>query len=732
MSRKILLVLCLILSTIFCTAQNKEQEGLVKTRGRLDSDGKVIPGVVISDASIILKGGNSTVSDKKGEFSILLPSDNFYLQNVQKEGYVVVDQDVLSKQYSYSRNPLVLTMETPTQQLKDKIETTKIIRESLKMQLQEKQDEIERLKNEMKISEEEYLQSFQKLLDEQTENEKLISEMAERYSKIDFDQLDDFYRTVSRYILNGELTKADSMLNSRGNIDSDIESLNQLKDANAKERADLTKRQKKLEKSEAIAQHQLEELALRCYSKYEIFKMQHQNDSALCYLEKRASLDTTNVEWMMEVGEFASECIGNNRFAIGYFESAIYYATLDDNYNQLLECYNSIGSSYLDIAEYDSTLIYVSKAMELCNSLRNQKLNVGNISDTYLLESSLNYKKSQFEEALINIQKSLDFVLETNDYKRIIGCYNNLGIICQTMGDYSKAMMYFMETLDLIKTAEQDEYNYETVLLYNNIASLYIHIGDKDNSLNYFNQALQLASVFLSKNHPFIAMCYNNIGYVYQQIGNIQQSIDYFDNAINIYINIYGEEHPNTLVLYNNQGNNYMKIGDYDNSLFYLNKALDINLKRSGEYDVNTAMFYNSIGAIYTSMKEYDEALEYFKKALNIRENIFGKVHDDVANSYGNIGMIYHYLGDDNKCLEYHLMSLNIRRQIFGDNSPHIALASMNIAQDYINLNDNNNALKYFHNALDIAEKCFDDLNHPMIINIKEKITELNSQINSN
>ena len=295
-NKKTLLTFCLIIAALFCNAQNKEQEGLVKTRGRLDNDGNVIHGVVISDASIILKGGNSTLSDKKGEFSILLPSDNFYLQNVQKEGYVVVDQDVLSKQYSYSRNPLVLTMETPTQQLKDKIETTKIIRESLKMQLQEKQDEIERLKNEMKISEEEYLQSFQKLLDEQTENEKLISEMAERYSKIDFDQLDDFYRTVSRYILNGELTKADSMLNSRGNIDSDIESLNQLKDANAKERADLTKRQKKLEKSEAIAQHQLEELARRCYSKYEIFKMQHQNDSALCYLEKRASLDTMNIE----------------------------------------------------------------------------------------------------------------------------------------------------------------------------------------------------------------------------------------------------------------------------------------------------------------------------------------------------------------------------------------------------------------------------------------------------
>ena len=71
-NKKTLLTFCLILSALFCNAQNKEQEGLVKTRGRLDNDGNVIHGVVISDASIILKGGNSTLSDKKGEFSILL------------------------------------------------------------------------------------------------------------------------------------------------------------------------------------------------------------------------------------------------------------------------------------------------------------------------------------------------------------------------------------------------------------------------------------------------------------------------------------------------------------------------------------------------------------------------------------------------------------------------------------------------------------------------------------
>ena len=78
-----------------------------------------------------------------------------------------------------------------------------------------------------KISEEEYRKALQKIYDDQSKNEKLISEMAERYSKIDYDQISDFDREFNQYILNGELTKADSLLNTKGDIDSRIKLFNQ-------------------------------------------------------------------------------------------------------------------------------------------------------------------------------------------------------------------------------------------------------------------------------------------------------------------------------------------------------------------------------------------------------------------------------------------------------------------------------------------------------------------------
>lgn len=88
--------------------------------------------------------------------------------------------------------------------------------------LQQREDEIEQLKEENKISRQEYQQRMNELYSSQEKNEKLISEMAERYSRIDYDQLDEFNRRVSELILNGELAKADSLLNTKGDINARV------------------------------------------------------------------------------------------------------------------------------------------------------------------------------------------------------------------------------------------------------------------------------------------------------------------------------------------------------------------------------------------------------------------------------------------------------------------------------------------------------------------------------
>ena len=73
------------------------QQGYVKTKGRLGSNGSLVKGTRLSGATITVKGQNAVLSSKNGTFILAIPSTNFYLQNVQKQGYVITDPDALSR-----------------------------------------------------------------------------------------------------------------------------------------------------------------------------------------------------------------------------------------------------------------------------------------------------------------------------------------------------------------------------------------------------------------------------------------------------------------------------------------------------------------------------------------------------------------------------------------------------------------------------------------------------------
>lgn len=199
------------------------QQGYVKTRGRLSSSGQLIPGVRLQGASIRVRNAGSYVSASNGIFAFAVPSNVYYIQGVSKIGYVLTDPDMLSKKQQYSSNDLILVMNKPDEQLEDQLETESRIRTALNDQLQKKEQELKRLKEQNAITVEKYLELRKELMASHHDNEKLINEMVETFSKIDYDQVDEISRKISEYIINGELIKADSLLRLKGNIEERID-----------------------------------------------------------------------------------------------------------------------------------------------------------------------------------------------------------------------------------------------------------------------------------------------------------------------------------------------------------------------------------------------------------------------------------------------------------------------------------------------------------------------------
>lgn len=519
------------------------------------------------------------VNAEDGKFSFPVTDMQFQLDSVKKKGYQVVDVEACSRTYKYSGNPLFIVMETPEQQLRDQVAAERKIRKNLQKQLQEKEEEIEALKDSQTITEEEFDKALQKLYQEQESNELLIKNMAKRYSELDYDQLDEFYRQVSFFIENGELVKADSLLATRGDITTQVADIKQRGQA-------IQKEKEQIQKAEAVQLADVEEAARRCYSYYETFAAQHLNDTAAYYLELRASLDTSNAQWLDEAAVFVTDYLADYDKGLEYNNKAlgIRLSTLDKNHPDMAISYNNIGTLYADLGEYGKASEYLNKALGIW------------------------------------------LFVYGEDHPEIAASYGNIGAVYSKTGEDDKAMEYYNKALK-INSSIYGENHPAVALNYNNIGFLYWKQGDYEKALEYYTKALEIRLDVLGEDHPDVAVSYNNIGTVYGKQGDYETALKYHIKALNISKAVLGNDHPDVATNYNNVGVLYFRKGDYEEALEYLNKALQIKSSILGENHPEVASCYNNLGVVYINLGDYKNALKSHNKALEIYSSILGEDH---------------------------------------------------------------------------------------------------------
>ena len=573
MKRLLLLSFAMMLG-IMLSAQT--QQGYVKTKGRM-VNGQLVPGQGLKGAMVSVKGRTAVlVNTDDGAFSFPVTESQFRLDSVHKKGYQLVDLDACPKTYKYSNNPLYIVMETPEQQLQDKLNAERKIRRNLQKQLQAKEDEIEALKEANKISQEEYQASLMKLYEEQESNEQLISEMAKRYSELDYDQLDEFYRQVSLFIEDGELVKADSMLRSRGDIKAQVNTI--MKRGQA-----LKEEKEKLQQAEAVQQADIEEASKRCYSFYETFYMQHKNDSATHYLILRAQLDSTNVAAQNDAGKALVEFLGEFDKATPYYQTAMRQAKLQ----------------YGEKSEWVATTLY----------------NTG----------MLHYYKGELSEALEDFSQAKDIYSELwgENHPEVATMINAIGLIHHSLGEYQTALDYFLQCAEIRKAA-YGENHFDVAAAYNNIGHIYAVLRDFPKAMEYQKKSLEIKKKLLSENDYSFAITYANIGSIFYYQRDFDSAAYYLSKALEINIIALGESHPNTASSYGNAAMMYTVNKDYDKALEYNMKALTIMQKILGEDNPKTATYYSNVGSTYIYKGNYKEAVRYLNKAKSILANAFG------------------------------------------------------------------------------------------------------------
>ena len=707
--RKSLLLLFTLLWAV--TAFSQTQRGYVKTKGRM-VNGQLVPGQGLKGTTVSIKGRTAVlVNNDDGSFSFPVTETQFKLDSVKKKGYELVDSEALTRSYKPSPNPIYLVMETPDQQLQDQLAAERKIRRTLTNQLQQQEDEIEALREQQKLTDEEYRRVLQKLYETTDQNEQLVKDMVERYSQIDYDQLSEFDQIISELILNGDLIKADSMLRTKGDINERISQLRQHEAINTREQEALAQRQEQLEQSRLLARQELEDIANDCYRKYEIFKLQHQNDSAAYYIELKASLDTTDIQCQLEAGDYIFLYIEDFDRALALFNQALTSskALFGAEDNTTGSIYQAIGEVYLETGDFDKALEYYEEARRIFN-LHADNETTEEFRRLFNLLGIYYYNIGDMDQAIEYTYREIRISKELygEDCRDLSSSYDNLSVIYDDAGMVDSAIYYAERSRDLeIAAFGPDAPGLASILLDLGLAYKHAAYQTDDDELiekafESYMEALRIALLNYGEENSRTSNIYHSISSIYDYIEDYEQAIAYDLKDLEISKAIFGERHPSTGLSYSGLGLSYYYLGDYEAAKENYYKALGILKYYYDNGLTNKTSLYVNLGSLHLKQQEYDSAVYYYSAFINTHERIYGK-HRDIAFVYYKLSQVYMAMDNDSEAIDCLEKAIAMEKDLGGTNIRYLATYYTNLGVLYHRHEQYGKALPCFQEALSLS-----------------------------
>ena len=673
---RILVLSTLLVAAVF-GAVAQTQTGYVKTRGRIVS-GKTVPGQGLTGATVQIKGRASVlVKNSNGSFSFPVTTKQFVIQSVKKNGYQLVDADAAPKTYIHSTAPLYLVMETQSQLMEDKLAAERQLRRTLNKRLQQREDELEKLREQNRITQDEYNKTLQQLYDQQESNETLVREMADYYAKIDYDQIDDFNAQVSECILAGDLTKADSLLRSKGDIDDRIRKLNEHHEANVQAR-------QMLEKSEQAEQFSRNDLAQDCFSFFRRFVLDNEPDSAICYIEKRAALDPNNCQWQADAGSYLQRR-GLTQRARQYYDlalqSARQMAASDPEVYQplLAKTLNNIALLYTHSGDVKAAEPLLQEALTLFKNLSSVE------SDTYepYVASTLNnmavlYSQNggnagrveQLLRETLDIYQSLD---NAQAYSPVVATiWNNLALLYDEMDRPGDSEQMYIKALDEYKQLGNGTtaYDADYAATLNNLSALYFKNGDRlFDSHQLLGEALdiyrRLATDDPQQYEPLLAVALNNLSVQDFAMNKREEGEQAFLESLDIYRGLVKNSPRSYLPvlakgLYD-QAIRYYQADDMEKSEALFQESLGAYRtlgSLSGEkYLPEVAKVLRNLATVCDKRQQWDEADKMYQEELSINQTLAASMPREytshLARTYGNLSNHAILIRDFDQAIDY-------------------------------------------------------------------------------
>lgn len=289
------------------------------------------------------------------------------------------------------------------------------------------------------------------------------------------------------------------------------------------------------------------------------------------------------------------------------------------------------------------------------------------------INAANNISESNPSKAVDYIEEALKLSLKLDNIRGEAYCYNSLGGLQFTMGNYSKSVKYYKSALTLFEGFENTEIGYYSSL--KNIGASYEKLEEFETAITYYNKFLKLAK---KKNEEDdIIFATNGLARCNKALQNYGDSEVYYQQAYS-----FEQQRNNPLGMINasnNLGNFYEEVNDSVSAFNYFDTSLAV------AKNATTTLCADSVGVVTT----FNGSTDLTMQATNI-------YFTNADNYYGNRGMVDQQIQVQQQAIEYNEVN---------NNPVEVNKANLQLGKLNLQKRNNKEAIEYLRNSINLSEE---------------------------
>ncbi|CAF3309992.1 unnamed protein product [Rotaria sp. Silwood2] len=304
--------------------------------------------------------------------------------------------------------------------------------------------------------------------------------------------------------------------------------------------------------------------------------------------------------------------------------------------------------------------------------------------------STVSEKDEQLQKEIQQIQLTLlkffENVLhaqrDAKDDRKIPASNANVASMYYKQGEYEDSLLFYEKALETLNKLESPDPITKATYI-SNVAKVHLALKHYDKALDFYKEALNIRCHECEPNDPSLIHTLHTIGHIYRGKEDWNAALEQYQEALKLQLLSLESDllsDPSSIaVTYICIGNILHRQEKYQQALDSFLKALKQQHEHLPEEHPALAFLYNNIGAVYYKMKQYDLTLENQLKCLKIESKSLPKEHKTFAETYKNIATTYEKRRQFDQAIEFAQKYIDQLKPFNSENSKEL-----NDAMDFL------------------------------------------------